>query len=153
MSSRQRAGTLGDETVTSREAVKDEGADPAGRDPFLLYDGECPFCSFYVAKSQFETRVGKPLRLIDGREAPDLVSRLRREGYDLEEGMILEFEGRRYHGASAMTALRAMSTGRGRFNALARWIASSPVRAGLLYPWLRRLRRAALLVKGTPRFR
>ena len=139
--------------MTSREAVSNEGADPAGRGPFLLYDGECPFCSFYVAKSQFETRIGKPLRLIDGRERPELVSRLRREGYDLEQGMILEFDGRRYHRAAAMTALKAMSTGAGRFNAFARWIASNPARVRLLYPWLRRLRHAALLVKGTPRFR
>ncbi|MCY4405846.1 MAG: hypothetical protein OXC15_05725 [Rhodospirillaceae bacterium] len=97
--------------MTSREAVRDEGADPAGRDPFLLYDGECPFCSFYVAKSQFETRIGMPLRLIDGREAPDLVSRLRREGYDLEEGMILEFEGRRVNGGGRYVTTPALGFG------------------------------------------
>ena len=121
--------------------------------PFLLYDGECPFCSFYVAKSRFEMRIGKPLRLVDGRQAPDLVERMRRDGYDLEQGMILAVEGRLYHGAAAMTALATMSTGAGRFNGAMRRIASSRVRVGLVYPWLRRLRRAALLVKGSPRFR
>ncbi len=121
--------------------------------PLLLYDGECPFCSFYVAKSEFETRIGKPLRLVDGRQAPDLVERMRRDGYDLEQGMILAVEGRLYHGAAAMTALATMSTGAGRFNRVMRRVASSRARVRRLYPWLRRLRRAALLAKGAPRFR
>ena len=60
--------------------------------PFLLYDGECPFCSFYGAKSRFQARVGKPLRLVDGRAAAGLVAQLLREGYDLETGMILALE-------------------------------------------------------------
>ncbi|MDE0203717.1 MAG: DCC1-like thiol-disulfide oxidoreductase family protein [Rhodospirillaceae bacterium] len=129
-----------------------ETATASPPEPFLLYDGECPFCSYYVAKSQFEARIGKPLHLIDGRGAPGLVDRLRREGFDLEQGMILALDGRHYHGAAAMVALKAMSAGPGRFNALARWFASSPARVRAAYPWLRRLRRAALLAKGVPRF-
>ena len=121
-------------------------------DPFLLYDGECPFCSFYVAKSRFESRIGQPLRLIDGRDAPGLVARLRREGCDLDQGMILALHGRRHHGAAAMVVLQGMTSGTGRLGRFARWFTSSPTRAGLAYPWLRRLRRAALLVKGVPRF-
>ena len=121
-------------------------------EPFLLYDGECPFCSFYVAKSRFEARVGKPLRLIDGRAAPRLVAKLRREGYDLETGMILALDGRRFHGADAMTALEAMSAVAGGFAGLANRFASSPARVRRAYPWLRRLRRMALLAKGRPGF-
>ena len=134
-------------------AETDEATPSFPPDPFLLYDGECPFCSYYVAKSRFETRAGRPLTLIDGRETPGLVARLRREGFDLEQGMILLLDGRHYHGAEAMTALKAMSAGPGRFNTFARWSASSPARVRAVYPWLRRLRRAALLAKGTPRFR
>ncbi len=134
-------------------AETDDAAATCPPDPFLLYDGECPFCSYYVAKSRFETRAGRPLTLIDGREAPDLVARLRREGFDLEQGMVLLLDGRHYHGAAAMVALKVMSAGPGRFNTFARWFASSPARVRAVYPWLRRLRRAALLVKGTPRFR
>ena len=134
-------------------AETDEASTTSPQDPFLLYDGECPFCSYYVAKSRFEARAGRRLTLVDGREAPGLVARLRREGFDLEQGMILAFDGRHYHGAAAMTALKAMSTGPGVFNAFARWFASSPARVRAVYPWLRRLRRAALLAKGTPRFR
>ena len=137
--------------MTSRQTADVEDA-AAGQEPFLLYDGECPFCSFYVAKSRFETRVGRPLRLIDGRQAPDLVARFRREGLDLDKGMILALDGRRHHGAEAMSVLETMTAGTGRFARLARWFAANPARARAAYPWLRLLRRAALLVKGTPGF-
>lgn len=133
----------------------EEAGGPAGEvpdEPFLLYDGECPFCSFYVAKSRFEARIGQPLRLIDGREAPGLVAQMRREGFDLETGMILALDGRRLHGADAMTALEGMSAGAGGFARLARGFAASPGRVRRAYPWLRRLRRLALLAKGKPGF-
>ena len=139
--------------MSAGEAAKDDDAAAPGQEPFLLYDGECPFCSFYVAKSRFEARTGRPLRLIDGRKAPDLVARLRRDGLDLDRGMILALDGRRHHGAAAMSVLAALTTGSGVFARLVRWFVSSPARARVAYPWLRLLRRAALLVKGTPGFR
>ena len=138
-------------TSGQTESRSPAAAVPAG--PFLLYDGECPFCSFYVAKSRFGTAIAQPLQLVDGRQAPCLVARLRREGCDLEEGMILVLDGRRYHGAAAMTVLEGMTAGTGGFGRLGRWFASSPARVSLAYPWLRRLRRAALLAKGKPGFK
>ena len=105
-----------------------------------------------MAKSRFEARIGQPLRLIDGREAPGLVAQMRREGFDLETGMILALDGQRLHGADAMTALEGMSAGAGGFARLARRFAASPGRVRRAYPWLRRLRRLALLAKGKPGF-
>ena len=138
-------------TSQRRETGNPSAEVPDG--PFLLYDGDCPFCSFYVAKSRFETAIGRSLRLVDGREAPDLVAQLRREGCDLEQGMILVLDGRRYPGPEAMTVLEGMSAaGAGGFGRLARRFASSPERVRRVYPWLRRLRRAALLAKGKPGF-
>ena len=78
----------------------------------MLYDGECPFCSFYARKSKFKTQAGRPLTLIDANRAPDLVAELRKDGCEVEEGMALVLDGRRYQGASAMTALEAMASAR-----------------------------------------
>lgn len=134
--------------MVSAEAQRSEPADAA----FLLYDGECPFCSFYARKSKFETQIGQPLKVIDANQAPDLVGELRKKGCDIEEGMILVFDGRRHQGEAAMMVLEAMTTGDDWFNRFARWFSSNPTRVRILYPWLRMLRRAAIWIKskGSP---
>ena len=134
--------------MASPEAHRSEPAAVSPQDAFLLYDGECPFCSFYARKSRFEMQIGRPLRLIDANQAPDLVAELRREGCGIEEGMILVFEGQLYQGAAAMMALETMTTGTDWFNRFARWFSSNSKRVRILYPWFRRLRGAALWIKG-----
>ena len=79
-------------------------------DSFLLYDGECVYCRTFARKSRIRTPAGKRLRFIDGREAPGLVKEFRQNACDLEDGMILVLEGRRYQGAEAMAVLGSMAT-------------------------------------------
>ena len=134
--------------MTSPEAERTEPADASSQDTYLLYDGECPFCRFYARKSGFKTPGGRPLALIDANRAPELLSELRESGCEVDEGMVLVVDGRRYQGAEAMTALEAMTSGTGWFGGISKWFASNPKRARALYPWFQRLRRAALWVKG-----
>lgn len=93
------------------------------------------------------------MQFIDGRKAPELVEELRRDGCDLEDGMILVLEGRRYQGAEAMTILGSLATEPGWVNRLTRWVGSSPQRARFFYPWFRRLRQAGLWMAGKSGFR
>ncbi len=139
--------------MTSPEAERSEPADISSQDEFLLYDGECPFCSFYARKSRFKTQAGRPLTLIDANRAPELVAGLRAQGCEVEEGMVLVFGGRRHKGAEAMTALGTMTSGGGWLGGLVKWFASNPKRVRAFYPWFRRLRGAALWVKNKPGFR
>ncbi|MCE2453232.1 MAG: DUF393 domain-containing protein [Nitrospinae bacterium] len=134
--------------MTSHGAERAEPAEESPQDDFLLYDGECPFCRFYARKSGFQTPDGRPLALIDANRAPERISELREAGCEVDEGMVLVLDGRNYQGADAMTALEAMTSGTGWFNRLAKWVASNPKRVRAFYPWFRRLRRAALRVKG-----
>ena len=133
--------------MTSPEAERTEPADEASLDDFLLYDSECPFCRFYARKSNFKTPDGRPLTLIDANRAPELIEELRKEGCEVDEGMVLVTGGRSYQGAEAMTALDSMTSGTGWFRRLSKWFASNPARVRALYPWFQRLRRAALWVK------
>ncbi len=122
-------------------------------DSFLLYDGECVYCRTFARKSRIRTPAGKRLRFIDGREAPGLVKELRQNACDLEDGMILVLEGRRYQGAEAMAVLGSMATEPGWVNALTRWVGSSSGRARFFYPWFRRLRYLGLWLSGKSSFR
>ena len=134
--------------MTSPEAERAEPAGESAQGDFLLYDGECPFCSFYARKSGFKTPDGQPLALIDANRAPELLEELGREGCEVEEGMVLVVDGRRYQGAEAMTALEAMTSETGWFGRFSGWFASNRERVRAFYPWFQRLRRAALWVKG-----
>lgn len=134
--------------MTSPEAGRSEPADASSQDAFLLYDGVCPFCSFYARKSGFRTQTGRTLTLIDANRAPELLAELRGQGCEVDEGMVLVLDGHRYQGAEAMVALETMTSGTGWSGRLSKWFTSNPKRVRTFYPWLRKLRGAALWVKG-----
>ncbi len=138
--------------MASSEAARGNAAADSPHDHFLLYDGECVYCRTYVRKCRFRTPSGERLQLVDGRQAPELVEALRRGGCNLEDGMILVLEGRRYQGAEAMTVLGSLAAESGWFNRLTRWLGASPGRARFFYPWFRRLRQAGLRMTGKSGF-
>jgi len=120
-------------------------APPGGN--WLLYDGDCPFCSRYVTLVRLRETVG-PIKLADARENPTLVAEVTRLGYDVDEGMILKLDGRYYHGADCINALAMLTTPSGAFNRLNRAIFRSRTASRLLYPALRAGRNATLRLLG-----
>lgn len=71
---------------------------------YLLYDGECPVCAGFVAFAEFRRRHPE-LKLLDARHEPALVADLRRDGYEINDGMVLVVDGRLYFGAEASAKL------------------------------------------------
>ena len=121
--------------------------DPAA---VIVYDGECPFCSRYVALLRLRDSVG-PVRLLNAREPDPIVTELRSAGYDLDEGMVLKYGGRTYHGADCIMMLAMLSTPVGPFNRVNAAIFRSPTASRLLYPVLRTGRNAVLRLLGRTR--
>ena len=76
-------------------------SDPAARN-LLLYDGDCPFCSNYVQLMQLRKTIG-PLDVLNMREHPDPGGAFRARGYDLNEGMLLQWDGKIYWAPTAST--------------------------------------------------
>jgi predicted DCC family thiol-disulfide oxidoreductase YuxK len=122
---------------TNREGA---GDDP---DAWLVYDGECPFCSRYVRYVRLRTAVGK-LHLVNAREGGPLVDEMVQAGLDLDEGMVLKMGGRYYHGADCIHALALLSSGSDAFNRINAAIFRSSALARALYPILRAGRNAVL---------
>lgn len=114
---------------------------------WLLYDGECPFCSRYVTLVRLRESIG-PIKLADARENPALVAEVTRLGYDVDEGMILKLDGRYYHGADCINMLALLTTPSGVFNRINRAIFRSSAASTLLYPVLRVGRNATLRLLG-----
>jgi predicted DCC family thiol-disulfide oxidoreductase YuxK len=115
---------------------------------FLLYDGECPVCSAYVAMSRLR-QLYPNLRVMSARDDPALVTELRQAGYEINEGMVLALDDRLYFGGEAtrmIAVLGGTTPAWWRRMALAA-IGTAPW-ARSLYPWLNRARQLLLWILG-----
>jgi predicted DCC family thiol-disulfide oxidoreductase YuxK len=114
--------------------------EPSG--DYLLYDGECPICAGFVKFAEFRRRHPE-LKLLDARHEPDLVAQLRRNGYDINDGMVLVLGGQLYFGGAATEKLASYRSGLPPAKQAAMTaIGASP------YPFLRGIRNALLRARG-----
>ncbi|KMW56556.1 hypothetical protein AIOL_001510 [Candidatus Rhodobacter oscarellae] len=113
----------------------------------IVYDGECPFCSRYVAMVRLREAV-KEVELVDARSDHPVVATVREAGYDLNDGMALVEDDRIIFGADCIHRLALLSTPSGVFNRANALIFSSPLLSRVLYPILRAGRNATLRILG-----
>jgi len=114
---------------------------------FLLYDGDCPFCSNYVRMLQLQKAVG-PIDLLNMRDHPDLAVAYKAQGYDLNQGMLLHLDGQDYWGADCINRLALISTGNDFFNSVNAAVFRNPCLSTALYPFMRTGRSLALTLLG-----
>ena len=112
----------------------------------VYYDGDCPFCDRYVKMLRLQR--ASDVNLIDLRYHPAKVSEFGDAGYSLDEGMVVEADGRILHGSDAVSYLAALSTPSDFLNRLNKTALSKPVAAAILYPLLRAGRWLALFLLG-----
>lgn len=117
---------------------------------WLLYDGDCPFCSAYVQYVRLQQTIG-PVTLADAREHAELVAEVRRHGYEVDTGMVLKLDGRYYHGADCIHALAMLTTSAGWFNRMNRLLFRSRRFSRVAYPVLRAGRNLTLRMLGRRR--
>ena len=117
---------------------------------WLLYDGDCPFCSRYVRHVRLREAIG-PITMANAREHAALVDEVRRLGFDVDTGMVLKLDGNYYHGADCIHALALLTTPSGWFNRLNSWMFRSATASKLLYPVLRTGRNLTLRLLGRTR--
>lgn len=112
-----------------------------------MYDGDCPLCSAYVSRMRLQKAAGR-LQLVDARQEPELVEQLQRQGYRLDDGLLLSVNHQYFHGPAAMNMLALMSSRSGWFNRFNYRVFRSGRMAKLLYPTLVSGRRALLWLLG-----
>ncbi len=114
---------------------------------YVIYDGECPFCSRYVRMVRLREAVGN-VQLIDARSGDPKAKMLVDMGYDLNEGMALIDGDDIYYADDCINRLALMSTDSGAFNKLNAAIFRSKTCSRLLYPIMKAGRRAVLTLLG-----
>lgn len=112
----------------------------------ILYDGSCPFCTRYVLMLRLKDNLS--VHLIDARMDSPLKKEITKKGYDLDRGMVVQYEGNIYYGDQAMTLLSLMSTPVTLFNRLMTKAFKSKSFMRLIYPVFSFLRLCTVLVLG-----
>jgi predicted DCC family thiol-disulfide oxidoreductase YuxK len=114
---------------------------------WLVYDGECPFCSAYVSYLRVRDSIGI-LHLINARDGGAIVEEIRQANIDPDEGMVLKFNNRFYHGADCIHVLAYLSSPSTWFNRINAAIFQSHSLSFFLYPILRLGRNLVLRILG-----
>jgi predicted DCC family thiol-disulfide oxidoreductase YuxK len=116
----------------------------------LIYDGDCPVCSSYVRYVRIRESVGG-LLMINARDGGAWIQRVTDAGLDLDEGMVLFYGNRLYHGADCLHTLALLSTSSGVFNRLNAWAFRNALLARVSYPILRAGRNLLLRILRRPK--
>jgi len=114
---------------------------------WIVYDGDCPFCSSYVRLYRLREVTGR-VHLIDARTDHPILREVLAHGFDLDEGMAVKAGGRFYHGAEALQFLAILGAGNGLFNRFNRALFRHPGLSRALYPWMVRGRLLTLRLLG-----
>ena len=151
--------------ILKKDAMSSSAPDHASPDPavgdrfspdtlYVVYDGDCPFCSRYVKLLRLRDSVGI-VQLVDARDpgaGKAVVAYITGSGFSLDEGMALVRGERIAHGDACVHELALLSTASGYFNLFNNWVFRSSTRTKLLYPAMRAGRNLALRMLGRPRF-
>jgi len=120
-----------------------------GREIWIVYDGQCPFCTRYMLLYRIGEQVEK-VHMIDARSDHPIVAEIRGRGLKLDNGMAVKWNGVVYHGPAAMQVLATLGREDTAFNSVNRILFSRPRLARFLYPMLVAGRRLTLRLLGRP---
>ena len=117
---------------------------------YLIYDGNCPFCSNYVRFTRLRENIGS-VDLIDARHNGPEVQAARDQGFVIDDGMLLSLDGKTYHGADCLNVLALLSSRSSIFNRLNHHLFRLPAIAKVAYPVLKFGRGVTLRALGVSR--
>ena len=116
----------------------------------FIYDGECPFCNHFAELLELKSKINS-ISILDGRKNPKIIKSLLERGYDIDRGAILLKDDDIFHGAEAINKIcNQINNPSGKLLNLLSNIFKSYKRTNLLFPFLIRARRLALIAKGVP---
>ena len=114
----------------------------------FIYDGECPFCNHFAELLELKSKINN-ITILDGRKNLKIINSLLEKGFDIDKGAILLKGDEIFHGAEAINKIcNQINNPSGKLLKLLSKIFESDKRTNLLFPFLVRARRFALISKG-----
>ena len=116
---------------------------------WLVYDGDCPFCSATAQMYRLKKTVGD-LHVVNAREAngTEIMREITAAQLDLNEGIVARFNGRLYHGAEALHLLAMLGSDMDWLNRLNVALFRNRQTVRLAYPAMKFLRNTVLKIMG-----
>ena len=117
----------------------------------FIYDGECPFCNHFAELLEIKSKINN-IKILDGRKNLNIIRSLLEKGYDLDKGAILLKDDDIFHGAKAINVIcKEVNNPSSNLLKILSSLFKSNKRTKLLFPFLLRARRFALISKGVSR--
>lgn len=113
----------------------------------IYFDGDCPFCARYAQLQRLRQSVDS-LELINLREHPQDKKRLEQQGFELDDGMVLELDGRQFSGKEAARQLARLSDDTAWLGRAHKLVLGGSLTASVVYPVLRLGRNITLFLLG-----
>jgi predicted DCC family thiol-disulfide oxidoreductase YuxK len=114
----------------------------------LIYDGQCPVCTAYSGAVSVDPKDAGSIDRIDARSNHPLVAAARAAGLDLDDGMVVVYQGALHHGADALHLMATLAPRKGIRNRLNRLFFGNRTISRVAYPFLRAGRNALLKILG-----
>ena len=115
----------------------------------LLYDGGCPFCRNFAARSELSGGVDG-LQIINGRDDHVQRQNLSKQGFALVKGAVLLEGDVVWHGSAAIAELCRRMEPTDQLLGILQGMFCDDTRSKILYPALLLARRVALNIRGLP---
>lgn len=117
---------------------------------FLIYDGDCPFCSGFVTFVRLQETLGD-FRLLNARDPSPELEEARQVGFVIDDGMLMKIGGQYYHGADCMNRISLLTTKSGVLNKLVLFVFRNKQLSRFVYPMLRFFRNTTIKILGVSR--
>jgi len=132
--------------------ANDPSGNPSGDSVWLVYDGDCPFCSAAAHIMRIRQNVGV-LHIVNAREAAGtpLMAEIAAQRLDLNSGIVVKFGGQLLHGVDALHLLALMGSEQNWMNRLNVALFRQRRIAQFAYPAMKALRNLSLFLLRRPR--
>ena len=131
----------------------DRASQPAKDELTLIYDGKCPVCTAYSCGVDVDSASAESVRIVDARGRDAMINLATAMGLDFDEGMVVSYRGKFYHGADALHVLATLTPAKGVWNRINRFLFGSRAVSRFLYPMLRSGRNLLLRLLGRKKIR
>ena len=114
----------------------------------FIFDGECPFCNHFAELLELKSKINN-IKILDGRKNLSIIRSLLDKGYDIDKGAILLKDDDIFHGAKAINVIcKEVNNPSSNLLKILSSVFKSNKRTKILFPFLLRARRFALISKG-----